>query len=91
MAKTEKVRIDEAFINGVIANRKQLLKKIDKHGSSRSHQSCTEIERRAKKEMMPKAIDKTVTVWEEANEGKIVATCKIVNTAYLCAREELAY
>ena len=89
--KKERFRGEDAFVNGVIASRKKLLKKIEKHAASKSHATCAKIKKKSEKQKLKTAAKKAKTVWEEANEDKISATCKVFNVAYVCAMEELSY
>ena len=88
------------FINGVTTDhleksrdkqRKTLLNKIDKHARSQTHAVSIHIKQQALKSELEEAVQKAHTVWEEVNAEKIDATCKVFCSAYLCAKEELAF
>jgi hypothetical protein len=89
--RSERLRTDDAFVVGVIAARKKLLKKIDKHSASRSHITYEKLKNLSAVNEIETAVQKARTVWDEANNEKILATCKVFNVAYTCAKEELSY
>ena len=89
--KSERLRTEDAFMVGVIASRKKLLKKIEKHAVSRSHATCAKLKNVSTANELQTAVEKARTVWDEANKEKISATCKVFNVAYTCVKEELAY
>lgn len=89
--KSERLRTEDAFMVGVIASRKKLLKKIEKHAVSRSHATCAKLKNVSTANELQTAVEKARTVWDEANKEKILATCKVFNVAYTCVKEELAY
>jgi len=73
------------------AQRKKLLKKIDKHAGSQTHLVCVQIKQQASKGKLKEAVQKAQTVWDEANAEKLEATCKVFRAAYMCAKEEMAF
>jgi len=88
------------FINGVTTDHlkkpksvqcKKLLKKIDKHVKSQTHMVCVQIKQQAMKSELEESMQKASTVWDQANAEKLEATCKMFRSAYVCAREELAF
>jgi len=88
------------FIKGVTTDhmqkcqsvqRKQLLKKINKHAGSQTHKVCVQIKQQAMRNELEEALQQAQTVWDEANLEKLGATCKVFRSAYMCAEEEIAF
>jgi len=90
-SKTERLRIEEAFVLGVACKRKKLLKKIDKHAKSQSHKTCMNVKVISTQNKLTNAADRAKTIWEQVNKEKIDATCKVFNVAYTVATEELSF
>jgi len=93
-------KVKLSFVHGVTtdhlkkgkqAQRKKLLKKVDKHASSKTHLVCVQIKQQASKGNLEEAVQKAQTVWDKANAEKLEATCKVFRSAYMCAKEEMAF
>jgi hypothetical protein len=92
ITKNKSLRLDSAFLIGVQAkNRKKLLKKIDEHSASASHTASEAIESKSHEEVLRKSISKATSIWTEVNKEKILATGKVFNVAYMCAKEDLPF
>lgn len=86
-------REDCAFTQaGVSASSsKKLLKKIDKHATSKRHEACVHNIELASRETARKAFACQQSRFEELNASKIIATEKVFRVAYFCAKENIAF
>jgi hypothetical protein len=90
---TEKsVRIDPAFINGVVANcAKKLNDKITNHGSCRSHELCEKAKQRQEKKEIEKGMERSSSLWREQNEQEFKTTSRIFRTAYTICKSNFSF
>ena len=85
---------ETAFIEGTVAdclNAKKLLKKIDKHCKSGSHNKCKAILDVREKDLIGESLKASHSLFEERHKDNIEATERIFRTAYECAKSQLSF
>ena len=82
-----------AFVEGTVnaKDAKVLLKKIDKHRDSATHQKCEKILKDKDEQQIQNAIRNAEERYIERHKENIEATAKVFRTAYECAKSHLPH